>query len=78
MATNSKPRLIRVPRAAPATPMAGAPSFPKIKTQLKKIFRKKAPMDTIRGTCIFFRFRNTMVVVREKPAKKKQGRAQRR
>ena len=41
---NSKIRLIRVPKAAPATPIAGAPNLPKIKTQLAPTLMKKAAM----------------------------------
>ena len=76
MAANSKHRLIRVPSAAPATPMAGAPSLPKMNSQLKKILMKNAPTDTMRGMCICLRLRSTMVVVVDSPNRKKQGSAQ--
>ena len=38
-----------VPTAAPTRSSLGAPSLPKIKTQLKKMFRKKAPAEPISG-----------------------------
>ena len=67
MTANSKARLMRVPRAAPATPMAGAPNLPKMNIQLKKILRKKAPTAVSSGMCICPVFRRTMVVVMDKP-----------
>ena len=42
MMANSTIREIRVARAAPATPMAGAPRLPKMNTQFKKVL---VPME---------------------------------
>ena len=39
MAHTSKIRAIRVARAAPRTPMTGEPRWPKMNTQLRKVFR---------------------------------------
>ena len=45
MMTSSSTRAVRVARAAPSTPRAGAPSFPKMSTQFKKVL---TTMDTAR------------------------------
>ena len=43
--TSSSTRAVRVARAAPSTPRAGAPSLPKMSTQFRKVL---ATMDTVR------------------------------
>ena len=42
---NSELRAIRVPSAAPAISMRGAPNLPKMKTQLKKRLNTKEMID---------------------------------
>ena len=50
---NSTILAISVPRAAPLTPISGAPSLPKINIQLQKIFIKNEQQLEISGTLAF-------------------------
>ena len=60
-----------VPTAAPMTPRAGAPNLPKMNTQLKNRFRKKATRELISGTFTCPVLRSSVVTVVHRPLKTK-------
>ena len=70
---NSTMRAIIVPSAAPAISMRGAPSLPKMNTQLQNTFTANAAMDASRGSRTCPTLRSTMVQVWDRPMQKNVG-----
>ena len=70
MKPSSNSRAISVPRAAPAISMRGAPKWPKMNTQLKKMFTKNAKMELSSGIFTCPTLRSTIVQVSDRPMQK--------
>ena len=73
MIPSSTTRAIIVPSAAPAISIRGAPSLPKMNTQLQNTFTTNAAMDASRGICTRPTLRSTTVQVWDRPMQKNVG-----
>ena len=73
MIPSSTTRAIIVPSAAPAISIRGAPSLPKMNTQLQNTFTANAAMDASKGIRTCPTLRSTTVQVWDRPIQRNVG-----